>query len=180
MLMLCPWHSVVLRTLLRPMPEPLFGCVMTTLFFTDGGDDMAKIQIITAVTMDGFLPKADENLMQWVMNDTKGFPYWHERSIYRLMQHYPLLDLLAEKHSDKNQSDTYIAEISDKDSIELLRGLSRYNLIDEMVVYILPIVLGKGTPVFDDLTPSRWNVHKTTTFPNGITRIIYRNSCILQ
>lgn len=62
---------------------------------------MAKIQIIAAMTMDGFLPKADENLMQWVMNDAKGFPYWHERSIYRLMPHYPLLDLLAERDSDK-------------------------------------------------------------------------------
>ena len=148
--------------------------------FLDGGNDMAKIQIIAAMTMDGFLPKADENLMQWVMNDAKGFPYWHEHSIYRLMPHYPLLDLLAERHSDNNQSDTYIAEISDKDSIELLRGLSRYNLIDEMVVYILPVIAGKGTPVFDDLTPSRWNMYKTTSFSNGITRIIDRNSCILQ
>ena len=130
--------------------------------------------------MDGFLPKADKNLMQWVMNDAKGFPYWHEHSIYRLMPHYPLLDLLAESHSDKNKSDIYIAEISDTQSIELLRGLSRYNLIDEMVVYILPIIAGKGTPVFDDLTPSSWSVHKTTSFSNGITRIIYRNSCILQ
>ena len=177
--MLCPWHSVALRFSLR-------FCQNRRLkrddhaFFTDGGDDMAKIQIITAVTMDGFLPTADENLMQWVMNDAKGFPYWHEHSIYRLMPHYPLLDLLAERHSDNNQSDTYIAEISDKDSIELLRGLSRYNLIDEMVVYILPVIAGKGTPVFDDLTPSRWSVHKTTSFSNGITRIIYRNSCILQ
>ena len=118
--------------------------------------------------------------MQWVMNDAKGFPYWHEHSIYRIMPHYPLLDLLAERHSDNNQSDTYIAEISDKDSIELLRGLSRYNLIDEMVVYILPVIAGKGTLVFDDLTPSRWNMYKTTSFSNGITRIIYRNSCILQ
>ena len=141
---------------------------------------MAKIQIIAAMTMDGFLPKADENLMQWVMNDAKGFPYWHEHSIYRLMPHYPLLDLLAEKHSDKNQSDTYIAEISDKDSIEFLRGLSRCNLIDERVIYILPIIAGKGTPVFDDLTPSSWSVHKTTSFSNRTTRIIYRNSCILQ
>ena len=49
-----------------------------------------------------------------------------------------------------------------------------------MVIYILPIVAGKGTPVLDDLTPSRWNVHKTTTFSKGITRIIYLNSCILQ
>lgn len=141
---------------------------------------MAKIQIIAAMTMDGFLPKADESLMQWVMNDAKGFPYWHERSIYRLVPNYPLLDLLAERDSDKNRSDIYIAEISDTQSIEFMRGLSRYNLIDEMVVYTLPLILGKGTPVFDDLTPSRWNVHKTTTFPNGITRIIYRNSCILQ
>ena len=130
--------------------------------------------------MDGFLPKADENLMQWVMNDTKGFSYWREHSIYRLMPNYPLLDLLAERHSDKNKSDIYIAEISDTQSIELMRGLSCYNLIDEMVVYILPIIAGKGTSVFDDLTPSRWSVHKTTSFSNGITRIIYSNSCILQ
>ena len=148
--------------------------------FLDGGNDMAKIQIIAAMTMDGFLPKADENLMQWVMNDAKGFPYWHERSIYRLVPNYPLLDLLAERDSDKNRSDIYIAEISDTQSIEFMRGLSRYNLIDEMVVYTLPLILGKGTPVFDDLTPSRWSVHKTTSFSNGITRIIYRNSCILQ
>lgn len=141
---------------------------------------MAKIQIIAAMTIDGYLPTADNSLMQWVTSDAKGFPYWHEKSIYRLQPHYPLLDLLAKQHSDKNKSDIYIAEISDKDSIELLRGLSRYNLIDEMVVYILPIIAGKGTPVFDDLTPSRWSVHKTTLFSNGITRIIYRNSCILQ
>ena len=173
-------YSVASRISLWALPEPLFRCVVTTLLFLDGGNDMAKIQIITAMTLDGFLPKADENLMQWVMNDDKGFPYWHERSIYRLTSHYPLLDLLAEKHSDKNQSDTYIAEISDKDSIELLRGLSRYNLIDEMVIYILPTIAGKGTPMFNDLTPSRWSVHKTTLFSNGITRIIYRNSCILQ
>ena len=141
---------------------------------------MAKIQIIAAMTIDGYLPTADNSLMQWVTSDAKGFPYWHEKSIYRLQPHYPLLDLLAKQHSDKNKSDIYIAEISDKDSIELLRGLSRYNLIDEMVVYILPIIAGKGTPMFDDLTPSRWSVHKTTLFSNGITRIIYRNSCILQ
>ncbi len=130
--------------------------------------------------MDGFLPTAGESLVQWVKSNAKGFPYWHERSIYRLMPHYPLLDLLAEKNSDKNKSDIYIAEISDAPSIELMRGLSRYSLIDEMVLYILPIVAGKGTPIFDNLNPGRWSVHKTTTFPNGITRIIYRNSCILQ
>ena len=122
--------------------------------FLNGGNDMAKIQIIAAMTMDGFLPKADENLMQWVLNDSKGFPYWHERSIYRLVPNYPLLDLLAERDSDKNRSDIYIAEISDTQSIEFMRGLSRYNLIDEMVVYTLPLILGKGTPCLLYTSPS--------------------------
>ena len=87
--------------------------------------------------------------MQWVMNDAKGFPYWHEHSIYRLMTHYPLLDLLAERHSDKNKSDIYIAEISDTQSIELLRGLSRYNLIDV------------GTGVLDCPSVKKINKQKT-------------------
>ena len=53
--------------------------------FLNGGNDMAKIQIIAAMTMDGFLPKADENLMQWVMHDAKGFPYWHSLCIKKIL-----------------------------------------------------------------------------------------------
>ena len=136
---------------------------------------MPKIQVVTAMTIDGYLPAAEENLMQWVKNDAKGFPYWHERSIYRLLPHYPLLDLLAKQHFDKDRTDIYIAEASCEDSIGFMRGLSRYNLIDEIIVYILPLVVGQGLPLFRGLSPSRWVVHKTTVFPNGITRIIYRN-----
>lgn len=135
---------------------------------------MARIQIITAITIDGFLPEADNQFMLWVKTNAKGFPYWHERSVYSLMPHYPLLDLLAEQYSDKNKSDTYIAEISDPKNIELMQGLSRYRLIDELVVYILPIVVGKGTPIFNGLTPGYWKVHQSVTFPNGICRIVYR------
>lgn len=135
---------------------------------------MPRVQIITAMTIDGFLPEADNQFMQWVKTNTKGFPYWHERSVYRLMPHYPLLDLLAEQHSDKNKSETYIAEISDQGSIELMQGLSRYRLIDELVIYILPVVVGQGTSIFNNLTPSYWKVHQSVTFPNGICRIVYR------
>lgn len=126
------------------------------------------------MTIDGFLPEADEILMQWVMNNVKGFPYWHELSVYRLMPHYPLLDLLAEQHSDKNKSDIYIVEISDKESIKFMQGLSCYRLIDELVIYILPIIVGKGISIFNNLTPNRWKVHQSVTFPNGICRIVYR------
>lgn len=35
---------------------------------------MAKVQVVIAATFDGFLPEDDENLLQWVRNDKKGFP----------------------------------------------------------------------------------------------------------
>lgn len=100
----------------------------------------------------------------------------------------------SEEMAKKNQTQQPVVEANDQQQNNQYRynesminwdqlknfGLSRYNLIDEMVVYILPVIAGKGTLVFDDLTPSRWNMYKTTSFSNGITRIIYRNSCILQ
>ena len=135
---------------------------------------MARIQIITAVTIDGFLPKPDNQLMQWVKTDSNGFPYWHEYSIFQLYAHYPMLDLLAQMERNENYSDVYLAEISDKESIKLLQALSRYHLIDEMVVYILPLVIGSGISVFDNLAPSQWQIHKTKSFSNGICRIVYR------
>ena len=137
---------------------------------------MARIQIVTAMTIDGFLPETDSQFMQWVKTDSKGFSYWHEQSVYRLPPHYPLLDLLAEQHSNNNKNDVYIAEISDQESIEFVLGLSRYRLIDELVIYILPVVVGKGTPIFNGLTPSCWKVHQSVTFPNGICRIIYHRN----
>ena len=138
---------------------------------------MARIQIITAITIDGFLPEPNNQLMQWVRTDSSGFPYWHEYSISQLCAHYPMLDLLAKMEQNKNNSDVYLAEISDKESIKLLQALSRYHLIDELVVYILPLVIGSGISVFDNLVPSQWQIHKTKSFPNGICRVVYRKVC---
>ncbi len=140
---------------------------------------MATIRIIAVTTIDGFLPETDNELMQWVKTNAQGFPYWRERSLFILPAHYPLLNLLAEQQTSPT-SDIYLAEISDKKSSEFLQGLSRYQLIDEMVIYTLPIIGGSGIPVFDTLTESRWKLHKSKTFSNGISRIVYRNSRILQ
>ena len=138
---------------------------------------MAKIQIITAMTIDGFLPEADNRFMQWVKTNPDGFPHWHECALFEIHAGYPMLDLIAERQNKAYKSDVLLAEISDKETVELLRGLSLYRLTDEMVVYILPYISGSGIPVFNDLTPSQWQVHKTKTFSNGVCRIIYQKVC---
>ncbi|WP_199851480.1 hypothetical protein [Parabacteroides pacaensis] len=134
---------------------------------------MAKIQVITAITLDGFLPGQDEELLVWVQTDKHGFPYWHERSTFALSPNYPMLDLISEK-DNKDDSFTYTAEVSDRESLKLLHGLSVYHLIDEIIVYILPLTSGRGIAHLQQLPAGRWQPDKSVTFRNGVCRLIYR------
>lgn len=134
---------------------------------------MAKIQVITAMTLDGFLPEKDEKLLLWVQTDKRGFPYWQERSTFMLSPNYPMLDLISEKDS-KEDSFIYTAEISDKHNFKLLHGLSLYHLIDEAVIYILPLTSGKGLAHLQQLPVGCWQLHESTAFRNGVCRLIYR------
>lgn len=136
---------------------------------------MSRIQATTAMTLDGFLPETDNVLMQWVMSHRKGFTCWRERCDFLILPH-SILDLLAEKDF-KTGSFTYLAEVHDAESLELLRGLFHYNLVDEFIVYLFPYSTGKGNSVQDILPFRRWQLHKAVAFSNGICRLIYRNPC---
>jgi hypothetical protein len=51
---------------------------MGFMLFSDKG--MARIRIVMAITLDGFLPKQEEKFMQRLMEEPrKGFPYWKEK-----------------------------------------------------------------------------------------------------
>lgn len=134
---------------------------------------MAKVRIVMTITLDGFLPEDNENLMQWVKTDKKGFPRWKEECTYPLFPDYPLLDLVC--HKDKaDESLIYHAEISDKESVELLRGLFLYHVVDEMIVYLLPTTAGKGIHIMKHVSPCHWSLHKVKQHRNGICCMVYR------
>ena len=88
---------------------------------------------------------------------------------------YPMLDLICEKDG-KDASCVYTAEISDKKSLELLHRLSIYHLIDEIVVYVLPLTYGKGIAVLQQLPAVRWQLHGSVMSHSGISRLVYRKS----
>ena len=135
---------------------------------------MATVRIITAMTIDGFLPDAGSSLMRWLMTDVKGFRHWHDIGTYTLGADYPVLDLVCDKDS-ANKSCIYTAEVSDLDGMELMTRLFRYNIIDELVIHILPEIAGTGTHTFQNGVPSGWILSKSTRFKNGICRNIYRH-----
>lgn len=134
---------------------------------------MAKVRIIMAMTLDGFLPEENEKLVQWVKTDKKGFAYWEARSTVTLFPHYPLMDLMDDKDKEENPC-TYLAEISEMEDVELLRGLSGYQLVDEMVIYRLPLTNNGGMNLSDVFPKGEWTVTEVRTYRNGICRTIYR------
>ena len=133
---------------------------------------MAKVRIVTAMTLDGFLPEADGKFMHWVKTSSKGFPYWLERSTFRLRPGHPMLDLVCDKERTGN-SCIYLTEISNCPGVEFLGNLFRFHLIDELIVYLLPVMTGTGTSIFKNLPARHWHLRKADILSNGICRMVY-------
>lgn len=134
---------------------------------------MAKIQIIMAVTLDGFLPRKEETLMQWVRENTRyGFPYWQEKATILISPPYGVMDLM-DMIPKYDEDCTCLATAHNGESAEYACGLFRYNLVDEIVLYLLPFSYGKGMSLTADLRSRRWQLHSCKAFSNGICRLVY-------
>ena len=100
-----------------------------------------------ALTLDGFLPHENEILMRWVRENRRyGFPHWSQD------------------------------EVQDGGSAEYADGLFPYNLVDEAVLYLLPLSYGGGIPLTGEFRSARWKLLDCKTFSNGICRMIYERS----
>ena len=90
----------------------------------------------------------------------------------RLYPGYPLVDFMCEKDMS-DPSILYQAEIHDEESIELLRGLPVYHLIDEMIIFLFPSTRPNHKSVSKHLPRGEWKTVKSKTFKNGICRLVY-------
>lgn len=140
-----------------------------------GHQGMAKIQALIAMTLNGSVPAPDDPLLRWIKDSNEGFPYWRDRCIRIIYPEYPLTDLICDRDTAARK-DIYQAEICDVRSSELLRGLSVYHLIDEMIIFLLPTVCNETVPLSAYLPNGKWELVKTKHFKNGICRLIYRKS----
>lgn len=135
---------------------------------------MAKIQIIMAVTLDGFLPHREDPLLQWVKENSRyGVPHWQEKTTLDIYPHYGIIDLI--NMVERNRDFVCSVEVSDDKRAEYANGLFRYNLVNEMVIYLLPRTYGQGTAFTWEFHPCEWVLHALKAFPNGVCRLVYRN-----
>ncbi len=133
---------------------------------------MAKLQAVIAMTLDGSIPTESEPLMDWIQSDRDGFPYWRKRGTRLLFPGYPLVSLICEKDT-AGPSTVFHAEIYDEKSVEFLRGLSLYSLVDELVIFLIPSVSTFPLSVSAHLPSGNWRLVRSKTFRNGVCRLHY-------
>ena len=64
----------------------------------------------------------------------------------------------------------------DGGSAEYADGLFRYNLVDETVLFLLPLSYGGGIPLTGEFRSARWKLLGCKTFSNGICRLMYKRN----
>jgi dihydrofolate reductase len=61
----------------------------------------------------------------------------------------------------------------------LTKTLLRHDLVDEMIIYTVPILLGGGIPLFPPFFPiSNWCIEKTELLKNGVMQTTYCKSTL--
>ena len=87
---------------------------------------MAKVQIVFAMTIDGYFPD-DDRLMEWMREDRNGFLLWEQYGTFSIAPDYPMVDLICFKDTASSDS-IFQAIISKREDTEILRRLSVYHL----------------------------------------------------
>lgn len=133
---------------------------------------MAKVQVIMPITLNGFLPNENEELMQWMRTNKQGFPYWEEEATFKMYPHYGMLDIMMAKQGHEKNC-TYFMKIDNEDSARYSQGLFLFHLVDEIVIYMLPISYNEGMKIFQNIRSEQWNLSQVKTFKNHICRLVY-------
>ena len=57
-----------------------------------------------------------------------------------------------------------------------ISNLLNINLIDSMIISVIPIILGSGKRLFNDIkTPHNLELESTKSYPNGLVQLVYSN-----
>ncbi|MFT5511961.1 MAG: dihydrofolate reductase [Bacteroidia bacterium] len=59
---------------------------------------------------------------------------------------------------------------------DLIAGFLNQGLIDSMLISIIPVVLGKGRPLFKNGIETSFKLNSTEAFENGIVNLVYERS----
>lgn len=133
---------------------------------------MAKVRLLAVLTMDGCLVDMTALSGQWLSCDKYGTGVLKE-SATCILNENTSLTLLSSWTENSDGSLTYLIEATEK-TAGIINGMMRMRLVDEIILYLLPIIAGNESRLFQSSLPeSEWTCTESRCWKDGIIRIIY-------
>ncbi|CAF1106177.1 unnamed protein product [Rotaria sp. Silwood1] len=153
---------------------------------------MRKVILFIAASIDGFIAREDGNI-DWLPpinnenNDDYGYKSFYEnidvtligRKTYQQILTFPANEFVEFVNDDVYEFVNQLKSQSGKDiwlvgGAQLNKTLLNLGLIDEIILTIIPIVLGKGIHLFGQQSiEQQFKYSDTKIFPSGCVQIKY-------
>ena len=136
---------------------------------------MAKVQVLAVLSLDGCLSESAGDA-SWVLRpESYDIDKLFDAADYELTPAYPTSRLV------ENKSKSIFLIEATHETADYINGLMRLQLIDEIILYIVPFIAGTGLHLFKANLPiSHWNMVEKKEYNGGILRTIYRKKCIQE
>ena len=136
---------------------------------------MAMVQVLAVLSLDGCLSEKTGDA-SWVLRpEGYGIDKLFDAADYELTPLYPTSRLV------ENKSDSIFLIEATHETSDYINGLLRLQLIDEVILYIVPFIAGAGRHLFKaNLSTSHWSLIEKKEYNDGILRTVYRKKYIQE
>lgn len=147
-----------------------------TFYFTASGRNrmtaMAKVRLLAVLTMDGCPAETTGLSGRWLGSDQYGIGALKEAATCVLTEDTSLT-LLSNRTEQTDDSLNYLIEATEK-TAGIINGMIRMRLVDEIILYMVPVIAGNGSRLFQSSLPeSEWTCTESKRWKDNIIRITY-------
>lgn len=133
---------------------------------------MAKVQLLAVLSLDGCLSERNSESCWWLRPESYGIADIRNEATFELTMDTSLSMLMNWKTTE-DDSVCYLIEAA-TETAELVNGMLRMQLIDEIILYTVPFIAGTGRRLLECPLPmSYWNFMGQQTYNGGVSRTIY-------
>ena len=133
---------------------------------------MAKVQLLAVLSIDGCPTELQPRKRLLRSPEDYGMGEIRNNALYRLTSDYSVS--ILQEWREKSGNTCYLLEATAKNT-EYANGLLRMNVIDEIILYIVPCIIGTGRHLFKSALPeTEWRLAESRKYDDGVMRLTYR------
>lgn len=133
---------------------------------------MAKVQLLAVLSIDGCLTNLKPRKHLFGNFEDYGMEEIRVNALYKLTPDYGVS--ILQDWREKGGNTCYLLDVTAK-TMDYANGLLRMNVIDEIILYIVPTIIGTGKHLFQSaLMETSWQLTENKRYNDGVIRLTYR------